>query len=334
MTVYNDWLDARYTRSFHAIRRPKAYSVEYLQRISQQVGMEYHLDVSDEVDLSNLRPLEGLIHICELEEGVSLSASDIASKQDGEHSGDLPRSVAVILHLGGAEIDVNFSNGLRLHLTAGQACLVSLCAQTVMSNETHNGERGRTVLLHCRPEQMQNRELRYHIDKLTAKNAIVSVNLLSATWQKAHRVFGDTNCDLTRDLLCKSLAQEILVQVVAFAQTEANEATFVPQRDVDRLSEVKLEIDQNPQGDHTLGRLAQTAGTSISSLKRKFTDLYGIPVGAYLRLVRMEEAKVALETGQMSIAQAAHIAGYQHAGNFSSAFRKCYGILPSDLRSR
>ena len=121
MTVYNDWLDARYTRSFHAIRRPKAYSVEYLQRISQQVGMEYHLDVSDEVDLSNLRPLEGLIHICELEEGVSLSASDIASKQDGEHSGDLPRSVAVILHLGGAEIDVNFSNGLRLHLTAGQA---------------------------------------------------------------------------------------------------------------------------------------------------------------------------------------------------------------------
>lgn len=334
LSVYNEWLAAKYTRNYRAIRRPKNYSIEALQSISRRVGMEYRAEFEDGIDQPEAQPLRGLIHICELEDGVSLSASDVASTRDGTHSGDLPRSVAVILHLGGVAIDVHFSNGNRLGLSAGQAKMVTLNADTVMSHETANGHSARTVLLHCRPEQIVGDELVQYIKQVTRRNDMIDFHLPGATWQKAHQIFSDETCEFTRDLLCRSLAQEMLVQVIAFARAEAGEAAHLPKRDIDRLSDVKSEIDRNPQGDHSVSTLAQIAGMSISTLKRKFTDLYGLPVGSYLRLVRMEEAKAALETGQMSIAQAAHIAGYQHAGNFSSAFRKCYGILPSELRAR
>lgn len=334
MSIYNKWLDAKYADSFRAIRRPVSYSIETLQTFSERVGMAYHVAPIDQERTSEIRPIEGLINICELENGVSLSASDVASKHNAKQSGELPRSVAIILHLGGVDINVSFSNGLRLALAAGEAKMVCLDASTVMSHVTENGKRSRTVLLHCRPEQMEAQELVPHIKKLTERNKIIDVNLLSGTWQKARQIFSDATCDLSRDLLCKSLAQEMLVQVIAFARQDADTAKQFPQRDIDRLSEVKLTIDRDPQGDHSLVKLAQLAGMSSSTLKRKFSEIYGMPVGSYLRLVRMEEAKSALEMGRLSIAQAAHVAGYRHAGNFSAAFRKCYGMSPSDLRTR
>ena len=145
--------------------------------------MDYHGQFPDATDLTDVRPIKGLIYICELENGVSLSASDVASTENGTHSGQLPRSIAVIMHLGGADIDVRFCNDLRLRLTAGQAKMVCVETDTVMSHETVNGQSARTVLLHCRPEQIETPELLPSIDQLTAESMIHDVNIQSASWQ-------------------------------------------------------------------------------------------------------------------------------------------------------
>jgi AraC-like DNA-binding protein len=48
----------------------------------------------------------------------------------------------------------------------------------------------------------------------------------------------------------------------------------------------------------------------------------------------MEMALVALQTSSINIAQAAYIAGYTSPANFATAFRKMFGITPSQARER
>jgi AraC-like DNA-binding protein len=54
----------------------------------------------------------------------------------------------------------------------------------------------------------------------------------------------------------------------------------------------------------------------------------------YLRESRLKRAALAIEKKGHSIAYAAAIAGYSSAANFSTAFRKYFGISPKALKSR
>lgn len=75
---------------------------------------------------------------------------------------------------------------------------------------------------------------------------------------------------------------------------------------------------------------AQRAAMSPSSLRSKFRAAYGCSVFDYLRDCRLERARGYLLEGY-SVQQAARMSGYQHATNFSTAFRRRYGFSPGDL---
>jgi AraC-like DNA-binding protein len=47
---------------------------------------------------------------------------------------------------------------------------------------------------------------------------------------------------------------------------------------------------------------------------------------------KLECARDALERGTLSIGEAAFLAGYTSAANFTTAFRRAFGILPRSLR--
>lgn len=97
-----------------------------------------------------------------------------------------------------------------------------------------------------------------------------------------------------------------------------------------RLEVVRRLLEQNPENDHTLNELAQRAAMSPSSLRSKFRAAYGCSVFDYLRDCRLERARGYLLEGY-SVQQAAWMSGYQHATNFSTAFRRRYGFSPGDM---
>ena len=67
-------------------------------------------------------------------------------------------------------------------------------------------------------------------------------------------------------------------------------------------------------------------------LKRGFRELYGKTIYAYIRELRMRNARELLENRDLSIGQIASEVGYVNTSHFARAFRKTYGINPSDLR--
>ncbi|GAA3895724.1 MULTISPECIES: helix-turn-helix transcriptional regulator [Halomonadaceae] len=98
----------------------------------------------------------------------------------------------------------------------------------------------------------------------------------------------------------------------------------------ERLERVRRRLHNAPTESHTLADLALQASMSQTSLRTKFQRCFGLSLFDYLRERRLQLAYQLLQQGY-SVQQAAHLGGYNHATNFSTAFRRRFGMSPSAL---
>ncbi len=70
---------------------------------------------------------------------------------------------------------------------------------------------------------------------------------------------------------------------------------------------------------------------SVTNMQSSFKQAYGMTVMDYIRERRLVAARDALGREGLSIAQAAHLAGYTSPQNFSTAFKRQFGISPSEI---
>lgn len=98
---------------------------------------------------------------------------------------------------------------------------------------------------------------------------------------------------------------------------------------VDRARDV---MAADPAAHHTLASIARAAGLSISALKRDFQQEFDISPIGFLRERRLQLGRALIERDGHSVAAAAYACGYDHPGNFAQAFRRRFGMTPSQLR--
>jgi AraC-like DNA-binding protein len=73
--------------------------------------------------------------------------------------------------------------------------------------------------------------------------------------------------------------------------------------------------------------LARAVGLSRFQVRRWFLAAYGLPPSAYLRQVRLREAKRRLAAG-VAIAEVAVATGFADQSHLTRWFRRSYGITP------
>ncbi|MBI3102882.1 MAG: helix-turn-helix transcriptional regulator [Burkholderiales bacterium] len=86
--------------------------------------------------------------------------------------------------------------------------------------------------------------------------------------------------------------------------------------------------------DTSLDALARQAGANANTLQKHFRAVYGTTIFDFLREQRLQRARGALERDGLSVAQAAHLAGYTSAANFATAYRRRFGMPPKLARGR
>lgn len=74
--------------------------------------------------------------------------------------------------------------------------------------------------------------------------------------------------------------------------------------------------------------LAQACGMSLRSLQRLCRTALDCSASAFIRRQRMEAAFTALSWRRINVQQAAYMAGYSNAANFSTAFKHLFGMTP------
>jgi len=103
-------------------------------------------------------------------------------------------------------------------------------------------------------------------------------------------------------------------------------------QDIDRLYEIKKQLELNFDQSFSIAALARKAGINSMKLKTGFKQLFNTTVFGYLHTVRMQEAKRLLMEENMYVNEVADRIGYKYPHHFTAAFKKQFSITPSQLR--
>ncbi len=150
---------------------------------------------------------------------------------------------------------------------------------------------------------------------------------------------------IASELLAETSAGRLLVDTLAatlaarLLQSHAGRTTadMVATRsseglDRRRLSRVIDYIDENLEGDLTLGRLATVACLSRYHFARAFKAAVGRSPHRYVSEKRLERAKALLTAGDLPLVDIALSLQFSCQANFSRAFREVTGVTPGQYR--
>lgn len=111
-----------------------------------------------------------------------------------------------------------------------------------------------------------------------------------------------------------------------------HDAGTTQERQAQRLAALKRHVDASLGEPFEAAALARRFGFSESGLARAFRLHHGMALFDYVALARAERARALLEEGRLSVTDIALDVGYGHTGNFSTAFKRRYGMSPVAYR--
>ena len=103
--------------------------------------------------------------------------------------------------------------------------------------------------------------------------------------------------------------------------------------DIEKLEEARRLLKLRYASPPTQKDLSRTVALNEFKLRRGFKEYFGITVYDYITRLRMEEARRLLLEERRSISEVSSSVGFSHQNNFSIAFKKYFGIPPSELKN-
>lgn len=147
------------------------------------------------------------------------------------------------------------------------------------------------------------------------------------------RLLAASNETVVGRLELESLTIDLLARVLGpLTRTHALTPPAKPCRRRQAAFDEAVDILQREYAQaHTIASLSRRVGLNECYLKVAFREYAGTTVGNYLRTLRMQHARDLIESGNHTIGQVALFVGYSNPGHFGAAFRKVFGILPSEV---
>lgn len=137
------------------------------------------------------------------------------------------------------------------------------------------------------------------------------------------------------DMKLKSIFYNIMYLLVKdYRLTEVDEGFMRKNRNLTRLSSITSYMKDNYAGDLSLEEIARIFGYSPTYLSRMFQKYAGITFKSYLQSIRLGYAVKDLEGGRYSVTEAALRNGFSGSKALARAFRKKYGMLPSEYKKK
>lgn len=143
--------------------------------------------------------------------------------------------------------------------------------------------------------------------------------------------------DLGRDtgMVWRLRVEAQVLDLVADVIEQNDAIPSVVQLPADRLRMLRLKdfFDSGGADGMQLAEIARYAACNVSSLQSQFKAAFGRTVCDYLRESRLRRVAERIENEGISLAQAAELAGYGSQANFSTAFRRCFGVSPRQVKA-
>jgi AraC family transcriptional regulator, transcriptional activator of the genes for pyochelin and ferripyochelin receptors len=133
-------------------------------------------------------------------------------------------------------------------------------------------------------------------------------------------------------MLETAVAQIILLQLDGLFKTCPSRNTSLRSRDKKTIYDVKDYLAASFLDDHSLQSLSQLFGVNTNKLMGLFKNTFGKSIFEFIMEQRMQHAHTLLEDTDDSVNEIARTVGYKNPNHFSAAFKREFGISPSQVR--
>lgn len=184
--------------------------------------------------------------------------------------------------------------------------------------------------------------------KSNGNTSHIPVILLTSKTEHADRIQGlDKGADayLTKPFVVEELATMISSLIAnrmllkgkfSGAQDQEDKVKSVEMKSSDEILMERVMKVVNGHLDNSelnVEMLAEQVGLSRVQLHRRLKELTGIPASEFIRNIRLKQAAILLKDKKMNISQVAYAVGFTNHTHFSTAFKKFYGVSPTDYIS-
>lgn len=140
---------------------------------------------------------------------------------------------------------------------------------------------------------------------------------------------GDVKMAYLQALLSKLLLQALTR--LTLVKVPVNEIKLQPY-ELSKLREAWEYLLHHIEHPGTVIDLSHAIGLNDFKLKKGFKQLYGVTIFEFLLEARMEKARRLLQETTMTVHAVAISVGYKNISSFTVAFKKKFGILPSEVQ--
>ncbi|WP_255451361.1 helix-turn-helix transcriptional regulator [Sporomusa sp. KB1] len=171
--------------------------------------------------------------------------------------------------------------------------------------------------------------------RLLALNTTFSTHKLSLAMKTVlHQLLNCPYNDLVRTIYMEGKLLEFMAvylnEIICQQETMPGGYPHLSRQDVKCIYQAKQILDQSFVSPPTLAGLAKLICLNEFKLKNGFKQLFSQTVHAYVVTKRLELAKQLFEEKQFNVSETASHIGYANASYFALAFRKKFGITPSE----
>lgn len=108
---------------------------------------------------------------------------------------------------------------------------------------------------------------------------------------------------------------------------------LIKQDDLKKIEYARDILDASYTYPPTIIELSKQVALNEFKLKRGFKEYYGTTIYGYVTRLRMEEARRLILDERKSVGQVAAAVGFNHQSHLTDAFKRYFGILPSEIKS-
>ncbi|CAN7409193.1 AraC family transcriptional regulator [Paenibacillus sp. LjRoot153] len=155
---------------------------------------------------------------------------------------------------------------------------------------------------------------------------VVSSGKIGEALQKCERLIETL---IEQPLGCPYATNILLQEILLLFSKEQSVATM-PQHK--KLNKIILYIHKHLDQAIRVEELVQLSGLARTTFYTRFRDITGLSPSDYMLKLKLESAKVSLETTTLSVKEIAANLQFYDEFHFSKLFKRKYGLSPSSLR--
>ena len=121
----------------------------------------------------------------------------------------------------------------------------------------------------------------------------------------------------------------------ALKQDDKVEKIEVKGNDEELMERIMKVVNENMgDSDFNVEKMCDEVGVSRTQLHRKLKEMTGVPTSEFLRNIRLNEAARLIREGKINITQVSYMVGFANNSHFSTAFKKYFGMSPTEYAAR